>query len=123
MTNRTASTDTAVTRSIHAAPLNILQRSCDCGNHTSGGEECDECKKKQMMLQRHSPGTAGPAVAPPIVHEVLRSHGEPLDSGTRMAMETHFGHDFSQVRVHSDAAAGVSAAAVNARAYTVGSHV
>jgi uncharacterized protein DUF4157 len=76
-----------------------------------------------MMLQRHSPGAAGPVVAPPIVHEVLRSHGEPLDSGTRTAMETHFGHDFSQVRVHSDAAAGASAEAVNARAYTVGSHV
>jgi Domain of unknown function (DUF4157) len=122
MKNHAASTDTDVMRSIQTAP-HTLQRTCACGEHTAGGESCDECKKKQMMLQRHPPGSAGPAVAPPIVHEVLRSHGEPLDSGTRTAMETHFGHDFSQVRVHSDAAAVASAEAINARAYTVGSHV
>jgi hypothetical protein len=35
-------------------------------------------------------------------------------------MESRFGHDFSQVRVHTDARAGASAKAVNALAYTVG---
>ncbi len=35
-------------------------------------------------------------------------------------MEPRFGHDFSRVRVHSDAAAAESARDVNARAYTVG---
>ena len=38
-------------------------------------------------------------------------------------MEPRFGHDFSQVRVHTDAKAAESAQAVNARAYAVGSHV
>jgi hypothetical protein len=38
-------------------------------------------------------------------------------------METRFGHDFSQVRVHTDARAAESARAVNANAYTVGSNV
>ena len=58
--------------------------------------------------------------APPIVHEVLRSPGQPLDPVTRAFMEPRFGHDFSRVRVHSGAVAEQSARDVNANAYTVG---
>jgi Domain of unknown function (DUF4157) len=46
-----------------------------------------------------------------------------MDSGTRGSMESRFGHDFSQVRVHNDAAAADSAHDVGARAYTVGQDV
>lgn len=60
---------------------------------------------------------------PPIVHEVLRSPGRPLDQATRAFMEPRFGHDFSNVRVHTDAKAAESARAVNAKAYTVGKDV
>jgi len=59
------------------------------------------------------------ALAPPIIHEVLRSPGQPLDATTRAFMEPRFGHDFSNVRVHADAKAGESARAVDALAYTV----
>jgi hypothetical protein len=38
-------------------------------------------------------------------------------------MEARFGHDFSRVRVHSDAPAAESADAVQARAYTVGNDI
>jgi hypothetical protein len=38
-------------------------------------------------------------------------------------MESRFGRDFSHVRVHTDAKAAASARAVQAQAYTVGSHV
>jgi hypothetical protein len=38
-------------------------------------------------------------------------------------MESRFGHDFSQVRVHTDERAAESAQEVNALAYTVGRHV
>lgn len=57
---------------------------------------------------------------PPIVREVLSSPGQPLDSITRSFMEPRFDHDFSRVRVHTDARAAESARAVNALAYTVG---
>lgn len=63
------------------------------------------------------------AVAPPIVHEVLGSSGQPLDAATRTFMEPRFGHDFSHVRVHADAKAAESAQTVNALAYTAGSHI
>lgn len=49
--------------------------------------------------------------------------GRPLDPATRRFMEARFGHDFSPVRVHTDARAAESAKAVNALAYCVGPDV
>jgi Domain of unknown function (DUF4157) len=60
---------------------------------------------------------------PPIVHEVLRSPGQPLDAATRAFMEPRFGRDFSHVRIHSNEAAGQSSEEVNAQAYTVGKDI
>ncbi|PYI93688.1 MAG: hypothetical protein DME97_05370 [Verrucomicrobia bacterium] len=45
---------------------------------------------------------------PPIVHEVLRSPGQPLDWETRVFMEPRFGHDFTNVPVHTGASTSVS---------------
>lgn len=57
------------------------------------------------------------------VHDVVSSGGRPLEPDVRTDMESRLGHDFSDVRVHDDAAAADSAQAVNAHAYTVGSNV
>jgi Domain of unknown function (DUF4157)/LysM domain len=62
-------------------------------------------------------------LAPPIVQEVLSAPGRPLDGATRGFMESRFGQDFSQVRIHADGRAAASAQAVNALAYTVGSSI
>ncbi len=40
---------------------------------------------------------------PPIVHDVLRSPGQPLEPAARTFMESRFGHDFSKVQVRTDA--------------------
>jgi hypothetical protein len=86
--------------------------------------KCDACEEEdEEKLQKKSAGPAGPAAAPPIVHEVLRAPGEPLDAATRAFMEPRFGYDFSHVRVHADHRAAASASAVSARAYTLGSHI
>lgn len=58
-------------------------------------------------------------VAPASVDSVLSSPGSPLESGLQQDMRQRFGHDFSRVRVHTDAAAARSARDVNANAYTV----
>lgn len=75
------------------------------------------------MLQRKATCQATPAGVPPVVHEVLREPGQPLDSGTRNHFESRFGQDFSQVRVHHNSRAAESARAVSAQAYTVGRDV
>jgi hypothetical protein len=109
--------------SVSGGVVNI-QRACACGG------TCDKCKKKQpedkhahVQLKAAGPASMEEIEAPPIVHEVLRSSGQPLDAGTRAFMEPKFGHDFSGVRVHTDARATRSARAVRAKAYTVGHDV
>lgn len=102
-------------------PYSLLHRKCDCGGTPGLDGECAECRKKR--LQRRATHDATPDIAPPIVHEVLRALGQPLDTATRAFMEPRFGHDFSHVRVHTDARAAESARAVNALAYTVGHDV
>ena len=99
----------------------LLQRKCDCGQHTVAGGECDACGKQR--LQRREANHAGSPEVPPMVNEVLSSPGHPIDAATRAFMEPRLGHDFAQVRIHTDARAAESAAALRARAYTVGSSV
>jgi Domain of unknown function (DUF4157) len=100
----------------------LLQRQCACGQHTAAGTECDECKKKEDTLQRRAIGGAGTKI-PLVVHDVLRSPGQPLDRAARDFAEPRFRHDFSHVRIHTDPRAAESARAVGASAYTVGNHV
>jgi predicted chitinase len=54
------------------------------------------------------------------VTEVARAEGRPLDARTSGFMESRFGHDFSHVRVHTDARADEAAHSVSAHAYTFG---
>jgi len=84
-----------------------------------------EKKEEETPLRREPSGRSGgaPAVAPPIVEETLASGGSSLPRELRAHMEQQFGHDFGHVRVHADTRADASAAAVGARAYTVGSAV
>ena len=69
----------------------VLQRKCACGNHIMSRERKD-CISKSGLFQRAclSPRGRGiecEGVVPPIVHEVLRSTGQPLDAATRAFME------------------------------------
>ena len=106
------SMDTRVTASQQniAAPTaapqraGMLQRKCACGQHAPGGE-CQTCKQKKQALQRCAiTYTDENEIAPPIVHDVLRSPGKPLDTETRETMESRLGRDFSQVPAGETAA-------------------
>lgn len=99
--------------------VHMFQRKCACGNHMVPGGECVVCSKKQELLQRQATATADAAVAPPIVHEVLSSPGQPLDAPKWAVFEPHFERNFGDVRVHTDVRTAESARAVNAFAYTV----
>jgi outer membrane protein OmpA-like peptidoglycan-associated protein len=65
----------------------------------------------------------GPITAPALVRDVLATPGSPLEPTLRTDMEQRLGHDFSRVRIHADARAADSTAAVASLAYTVGNHV
>jgi Domain of unknown function (DUF4157) len=79
------------------------------------------CARRAGGATRHIEQAGSPV--PAIARDVLRSPGRPLDAASRAFFEPRFGHDFSQVRVHTDAKAAESARAVNALAYTVGRDV
>ena len=98
----------------------LIQRKCACGGSAGVDGECAECRSKRLSVQRSPATQAEPTSVPPIVHDVLNSPGQPLDSDTRVYMEPRFGHDFSKVRVHADGKAAESAHAINALAYTAG---
>lgn len=153
----------------------LLQRKCACGGATGASGDCEDCSSKRLQrkAQNSEVDARLESGVPSIVHDVLRSPGQPLDSETRAFMEPRFAHDFSrvpassvssgavqskltigqphdqfereadmsaervmsmptpqtgrfdfgQVRVHTDHRATESARAVNAIAYTVGSHI
>lgn len=107
--------------SLDSGATGLLQRKCACGGSGPEGE-CEECKKGGTV-QRRATGPAGPARAPSVVHEVLRSPSQRLDPLTRAYLEPRLGHDFSKVHIHADVRAAQSADAVNALAYTVGHHI
>jgi hypothetical protein len=57
------------------------------------------------------------------IDNATRSGGSPLDSASRVQMESSFGTDFSSVRVHTGSDADASARKLGAHAYTVGEDV
>jgi hypothetical protein len=90
--------------------------SCKSADREKDGEE--------NQPQIKPVGTARPVgEVPAIVHEVLRSPGQPLNAETRDFFEPRLGHDFSQVRIHTDHHAATSALSVDALAYAVGQHI
>ena len=100
----------------------LLQRQSALCNTPRLMEDSGRDKEK-LTLQRSSVDQAVTTTVLPIVHEVLRSPGQPLDSETHAYMEPRFGHDFSRVRIHSDVKAAESARAIDALAYAVGQDV
>jgi hypothetical protein len=82
-------------------------------------------EEEEAPLQTKEAAGQTPQVTPAVQAHVegLRDGGEPLPGTVRAFFEPRFGHDFSRVRVHTDQPAERSARAVNAQAYTTGSHI
>lgn len=110
-------------RAFTPAARPVVQRTCACGGTPGADGECESCRKQRPRIQRHASHSDAPAAVPESVHRTLSSPGRPLDPGTRAFMESRFGHDFSQVRIHTDSVAGDSARAINAHAYTAGNDI
>ena len=75
---------------------------------------------KELVGQPPSETVAGASLASSASSTLS---GQPLPLPVKAFFEPRFGHDFSRVRVHTDARAAASARAVGAQAYTVGRDV
>jgi hypothetical protein len=92
----------------------VIQRKAD-GNGSGAA-----CEKKEKEIQRNGEGDIS-AIPEGFESEMQRSgSGNPLDRETRSFMESRFGRDFSNVRVHTDSTAADASEAVQAQAFTTG---
>ena len=96
-----------------------LQASTRRDSHAQEGNAGGEPALESRRTERAKADDSGRVAAPPIVHEALRSNGQPLDVQARKFIEPRFGHDLSQVRIHADGLAAKAASAIAARAFTV----
>lgn len=86
------------------------------------GKQDEEVEEDNGLVQRKTTGHSPPS-SPSVPNHFFLSNlgpGQPLDTGTRSFFEPRFGHDLSEVRVHTDNSAAESAHSIQARAYTLG---
>ena len=109
-----------------------IQRMCaECSEELQGApdrklqrqplEEIEEGEEEGVVAAKEIPGQTL-EVTPGLQSRIasLRGGGSTLPESARAFFEPRFGHDFSGVRIHSDARAAEAAQAVNARAFTLG---
>jgi hypothetical protein len=101
--------------SIDAAPPTIQRRCAACEEERDAGASI-QAQRAASPLPASSTtlAEAERATAPP---------GQPLAGPTRAFFEPRFGWDLRHVRVHADGEAARAAHAIQARAYTLGSHI
>jgi Domain of unknown function (DUF4157)/Putative RNase-like toxin, toxin_1 len=92
----------------------VIQRKAD------GNGACTDCEKKEKEIQRKGEGDVS-AVPDGFEATMQRSGaGHPLDEGTRSFMESRFGQDFGDVKIHTDSAAAEASQQIQAQAFTTG---
>jgi Domain of unknown function (DUF4157) len=86
---------------------------------TIGNQAVQRLLQPKAVSLNHAPDAAVTSH----VNAATSATGLPLGPETRPFMEQRFGHDFGNVRIHIHPQATYSAAALNARAYTLGHHI
>ena len=106
-------------------PFTLLDEELKLKPKSEASDTTEKEKKKDegTPVQRKAAGGSASAAAPSLVNNVLAAPGQSLDAGTRGFMESRFGHDFSNVRIHTDERAAQSARSVDALAYTSGANI
>lgn len=94
-----------------------VQRKCSC----SGGASCAKCEGAgQTDVHRKIQSASVDVESAPEGSIQALDSGQPLDGGTRASMESSLGHDFSQVRIHSDSKAASRTRELGSLAFTFG---
>ena len=89
--------------------------------------KCSSCQMKkedELKISRKSVLHSSLETSDEISNQIINtSGGKPLGSSTKQFMESRFGHDFSDVRIHDDSKANELTEMVNARAFTTGNNI
>jgi hypothetical protein len=80
----------------------------------------EEPEEEEEPVQAKQTSNQTPHIAPGLQNQIqsIQGGGQPLSKAVRNYFEPRFGHDFSQVRVHTDSKAADAAKSVNAKAFT-----
>jgi len=125
-------THTGGSRCPQCAPVGPLQPRLWIGASNDPLEsEADRLATQVLATPSTLPVQATTAATPSLaaatmsdsVNRVLADAGHPMPTRLRQDMEGRFGHDFSQVRLHTDPVAQRSAQDMHAAAYAVGPHL
>ena len=110
-----------ITGSVLTNTKDGISRRCSSCEMKKGDEE-----EENLKISRKASTTSGTEAceeATNKINNVLSSGGSSLDNDTKDFMESRFGYDFRNVRIHKDERAAGSAQSVNSSAYTVGQDI
>ena len=101
-----------------------IQTKLADGMQVQRQEEQPEEDEEETIQTKKVPGRAL-ELTPKLEFRIqaLRGSGQPLPKSARAFFEPRFSHDFSQVRIHTDARAAKTAKTLNAQAFTVGRNI
>ena len=97
--------------------------------------KCSECEEKEKINRKPLSSEISPFIQAKSINNSVassdvtnqinssRGKGSPLSSGTKGFMESRFGNDFSEVRIHTDSKANDLSTNLNAKAFTVGNDI
>ena len=104
---------------------NNVQRLCKkCDEEIQAAMEPDrEEEEIEVQAKLATSKSSGSVMADSISLNTLKGGGHSLPKSARSFFEKRMGHDFNNVRIHTDARADKLAHSLNARAFTHGNHI
>lgn len=107
-----------------SSAANTIHRKCACAGTGTRCPACDEQNSDHTKPVMRMP-TSSSARDDEVREDFVASlgPGQSLDSSTRSSMEPFLGRDFSDVRIHTDAASAEAANNINAVAFATGNHI
>jgi len=93
--------------------------------HNHIQRKCQACEEKEKHVHRKESNGNEVHGSNGLDNYVssLSSSGQAMSPASRSFFEPRFGHDFSNVKIHTDAVAAKSAQSINALAYTTGNNI
>src|SRR5215813_976076 len=105
----------------------VSKGSSTCACELKVQRKCTSCEEEERKnLRRKESGGSNTVYETNLesrLDGIKTSGGHPLPDNVRSFFEPRFGADFGHVRIHTDAHAGETAAAVSARAFTLGHNI
>ena len=88
--------------------------------------KCSKCDDEGQIQTKSNHSTSASSLTSPELSAKIQSSrgkGQAITNGPRIFMESRFGHDFRQVRVHADSEAAKFNQSINSRAFTIGQDI